>query len=85
MKQTDIWNLLTDPAIELAWATGAVLESVSLVRKPDHWLMVIKAKKPGKKTHVAFIAAPTPYDCYELLYTATHTKSLTLKWTESKY
>jgi len=85
MKQIDIWNLLTDPGIEMAWTTGAVLESVNLVKKPDHWLMIIKARKPNKPTHVAFIAAPTPSDCYELLYTAAHTKSIKLKWTESKY
>lgn len=73
------------PSEEIAYHTGCRLTGLNFRPDGTHWLMIVKVVDRKKENKIAFVTAPTFYECWDLLYTAVSGDKVTLKWKDDKW
>jgi len=74
--------LMTFPSEFEHW-TGKELIGYTIKKKPDEWLLTVKARK-GDKEMVAFLSGGSPFECYFTLAVLIKQRD-GLKWRPSLY
>lgn len=67
---------------EVAYHTRRTLQGVTMTKRSESWLMVLKGNFKGNK-EVAFITGVDMIDCYRNLYSLMYGGRL--QWRKSKY
>ena len=79
------YTLLLDLEQQIAYHTNSVFRGLSVTKKEEGWLIVLKVKDTKGVNRVSFTFAPTLESGFDLIAAAIHTTSVTLKWREDKF
>jgi len=83
--ETTVLGTLVELEKIIPYHTSYSLVAISIKQKESTWLLVITVKDQVDNRLVAFIRSNSIYHCLELLTTALHSRSYTLKWHKDRF
>jgi hypothetical protein len=81
----DLSALLADLDKEIAFSTGHELRGINFRRKPNGWTTIIKIRMATGACKVSYLDTANIADALDLIYTAIHSSSFSLKWYDDHF